>query len=163
MSYVPNSRILHGVPRAVAECYGKPHLGCRYRVSEFAYERKAVLRAAHTHERLEDARCICCGKMATNAHHYPPLGTACTFNHRGTLLRPALFAVCGSGTTGCHDGWHGGARFKALWKWDSEQFAQDWWEGDMLADLGAHSPELFLFGCWELYDMEQGRIWEVRL
>lgn len=163
MSYTPSPRLLHGTPYPVAECYGKPHLGCFYRVGEFAPERKAALKAAHSHAIAEGARCICCGRPATNAHHYPPLGTASTFRLRYELLRPALFAVCGSGTTGCHDGWHGGARFKALWRWDSDEYARDWWEGTMLADEGAHSPTLFLYGCWEVYDMEYGRIWQVRL
>lgn len=163
MNYVPHSKILHGVPYAVAECYGKPHLGARYRIEEFAWDRKAALRAAHSHELLEDATCICCGRMATNAHHYPPLGTASTFRHKNRLLRPSLFAVCGSGTTGCHNGWHGAARFRALWRWDSDQYAQEWWEGEMLPEVGEHSTELFLYGRWEIYDMEQGRIWQVRL
>ena len=163
MSYTPTSKLLHGYPLAVAECYGKPHIGCHYRVVEYNHERKATLRAAHSHKLNEGALCICCGRPATNAHHYPPLGTAISFTHQRERLRPALFAVCGSGTTGCHNGWHGGARFKALWRWDSDEFAREWWEGSLLKDEGAHSPSLYLFGCWELYDMEQGRIWQVRL
>ena len=163
MSYIPDSKLLHGLPLSVAECYGKPNFGAFYRVSEFADERKAALRAAHSHQLTDGAACICCGRPATNAHHYPPLGTCATFRRDdGVRLRPALFAVCGSGTTGCHNGWHGGARFKALWRWDSDEYARDWWERTLLQDEGAHSPSLYLFGCWELYDMEQGRIWQVR-
>lgn len=163
MSYTPPSMLLHGVPLAVAECYGKPHIGARYRVKGFDYGRKAALRAAHSHELIEGARCACCGRIATNAHHYPPLGTAITFEHpSGEVLRPSLIAVCGSGTTGCHNGWHGGARFRALWRWDSDEFARAWWEGDLLEAEGAHSPSLYSFGCWEFYDVEQGRIWQVR-
>ena len=164
MSWNPDMKLLRGVTQDQAECFGKPHLGAFYRISGFSDTRSARLAAAHSNQLMEDARCVCCGRPATNAHHWPPLRVAAAWEHpKGVRLRPALFAVCGSGTTGCHDGFHGGARFKALWRWDSDEFKREWWLGSMLEDLGAHSPALFEFGCWEFYDFETGRIWQVRL
>lgn len=151
MSYVPESRLLRGVPYHVAECYGKPHFLASYTGPTVNGTKLA-----------EGAVCMCCGKPATNAHHWPPKGSCPTFTLRGRKLRPALLAVCGSGTTGCHDGWHGGARFRALWKWDSDDSAREWWEGDFCG-LGPHDPMLYRFGCWELYDMLWGTIRQVRL
>ena len=69
--------------------YGLPHIDCRYRNS-----------SVNSNELIEDATCICCGRMATNANHYPPKGTAPVRHRNGYELKPALFAVCGSGTTG---------------------------------------------------------------
>jgi len=152
MSYQPSASLLHGFAYQAAECYGKPHFLCRY-----------AGKAVNSHELFEDATCMCCGRRATNAHHWPPRGKSPLFTLHGKTLKPALFAVCGSGTTGCHDGWHGGARFKALWKWDSERFAREWWEGSMMEELGPHSQALYGFGCWEAYDLRDGRIWQVRL
>jgi len=152
MTYVPDSWMLRGTPLAVAECYGKPHFLCDYTAN-----------GVNNTRIFQDAPCICCGRQATNAHHWPPKRTCPTFGFHGEKLRPALFAVCGSGTTGCHDGWHGGARFRALWKWDYDEFAMQWWEGSMLEEHGAHSNALYQFGCWELYDFVNGKIWEVRL
>lgn len=151
MSYVPHSRLLHGVPYAVAECYGKPHVGCSY-----------AGRSVASHHLLDGAACACCGRPAANAHHWPPRGTAPTFGFRGRKLRPALIAVCGSGTTGCHGGWHGEARFRALWRWEDDRFAEAWWSGSMLSDFAEHDPKLYAFGWWELYDLKEGRIWTIR-
>ena len=152
MSYVPPSFLLHGVPYPVAECYGKPHFLCDYRSENVRDTRLS-----------EDARCMCCGKPATNAHHWPPRRTAPTFGIYGHKLKPALFAVCGTGTTGCHDGWHGGARYRALWRWDSEDMAREWWEGELIATIGPHSMALYGLGYWEIYDMVDGKIRKVRL
>ena len=151
MSYVPPSKLLHGVPLAVAECYGKPHFLCDYAGPGVNQTRL-----------FDGARCMCCGRPATNAHHWPPKRTAPTFLFRGLKLRPALFAVCGTGTTGCHDGWHGSARFRALWAWDDDECAREWWEGALLEALGEHSNALYDLGCWEVYDMQEGRVWRVR-
>lgn len=150
MSYVPTARKLHGFPYQVAECYGKPHFLCSY-----------TGKGVNSHRLFEGATCMCCGRMATNAHHWPPKKNP-TFTLDGLALKPALFALCGSGTTGCHDGWHGGARYKALWRWDCDGYAYEWWEGDMF-DLPPHDQGLYNYGCWEVYDLSDGRIWEVRL
>ena len=152
--YRPTRAMTHGVPYPVAEAYGKPHFLCTY-----------TGKSVNATKMFDGATCMCCGKLATNAHHWPPKGTAPTFtwHQDGRKLRPALFAVCGTGTMGCHDGWHGGARFRALWRWDSDEYARDWWEGDMLEKLGEHSNALYRYGCWELYDFRDGTIREVRL
>ena len=152
MSYRPSRKATGGLPYTVAEMYGKPHIGCEYFGS-----------SVNSHHLLEDAMCVCCGKLATNAHHFPPKGTCPTFTFRGRKLKPALFALCGSGTTGCHGQWHSPRRYTALWKWDSEKYAKAWWEGDLLGEYEPHAPQLYLFGCWEVYDLLDGRIWEVRL
>ena len=151
MSYTPPAALLHGVPRNVAECYGKPHFLCSYYGN-----------GVNDTRLFDGATCMCCGRPATNAHHWPPKGRCATFTLDGVKLRPALLAVCGSGTTGCHDGWHGGARFKALWKWDCDDAARSWWE-EGFCGLAPHDPMLYRFGRWEVYDMKLGRIWEVRL
>ena len=164
MSYVPHSRLLHGVPYPVAECYGKPHYLCDYTVKRFnGWDKADRQRAVNSSQMFHGARCMVCGRPATNAHHWPPKGTAPTFDKGGIVLRPALFAVCGSGTTGCHNGFHGAARYRALWRWDTDYLAKEWWEGDLLMEVGEHSNELYGLGCWELYDIENGRIWQVRL
>ena len=150
MAYTPSASLLHGVPLHVAECYGKPHISCSY-IGESVNKTKVD----------DGALCVCCGALATNAHHYPPKRTSPTFKLRTLKLKPALFAVCGSGTTGCHDEWHGGARYKALWRWDCDDAAREWWEGGFCG-LAPHDPMLYVFGCWELYDMKSGRIWQVR-
>lgn len=140
---------LHNRPRAVFECYGKPHIGAFYANGRM-----------DSHKLEEGARCACCGKPATNAHHWPPRSKG-LFEHHGHILRPSLIALCGSGTTGCHGAWHG-ARFKALWMWDTPKYAQEWLDGYMLDEIEPHSPELYRYGCWEVYDASQSRIWQVR-
>lgn len=150
MSYVPPRELLHGVPFSVADCYGKPHIGCGYRNA-----------SVNSHFIADGERCAICGRPATNAHHWPPKGTASTFSLHGEDLKPSLIALCGSGTTGCHGDWHA-RHFSALWKWDSDDYAEAWWEGTLLSELGPHAMGLYLFGCWELYDFRDSRIWQVR-
>lgn len=131
--------------------YGLPHIGCHY-------EGKSV----NSHKLDEDAVCVCCGKIATNAHHYPPKGTAPVRHRNGYELKPPLFAVCGSGTTGCHDGWHGGARYEAWWRWDRHEYELQWEDGTLLDRHGPHSPALYYYGCWVIYDKKMDYEWEVR-
>lgn len=131
--------------------YGLPHIGCHYDG-----------RKVNDNRLDEDAVCVCCGKMATNAHHYPPKGTAPLRQRNGFILRPALFAVCGSGTTGCHDGWHGGARYEAWWRWDRAEYEQQWKDGTLLDRYGPHSRMLYYYGCWVIHDKKLDYIWEVR-
>lgn len=145
---------LQGLTLERAELFGKPHLGCRYTGrTEKAYERT-------------QARCCICGRPARSCHHVMPLGRARHFDMatpNGTWrLRSALFCLCGSGSTGCHDGFHGGARYKASWLWDEEAWAERWWDGLLLATHGPHSPELFRYGCWQVEDRKTGKVWEIR-
>lgn len=131
--------------------YGLPHIDCYYRND-----------SVNSNRLVAGATCVCCGRFATNAHHYPPKGTAPVRHRNGFTLRPALFAVCGSGTTGCHDGWHGGARYTAEWKWDSDELAEAWESGELLEEYGEHSNMLYNHGCWVIHDKKLGMEWEVR-
>lgn len=131
--------------------YGLPHIGCKY-------ENKSV----NSNRLLDDAKCVCCGLPATNAHHYPPKGTAPTRKRNGHVLKPALFAVCGSGTLGCHNDWHGGARYTAFWRWDRHEYEKQWEDGTLLEIHGAHSPALYYYGCWVIQDKKLDISWEVR-
>ena len=138
--------------RNIDECYGKPHLGAYYATG-----------SVDSNRLKEGAICVCCGRPATNSHHVAPKSRGHFFELHGKIMRTALFAVCGSGTTGCHNGFHGGGRFRALWVWDDRRWESDWWSG-RLFDQGIepHDPLLFEYGRWELYDMTEGGIHVVR-
>ena len=140
----------HNRSRQVFERYGKPHVMCHY-------EGKSI----RSHRLDDDAVCACCGMMAANAHHHPPVGMK-TVTLSGKVLRPSLIAVCGSGTTGCHDGFHGGARYTADWTWDLPEYGEAWLSGEMLDEYEPHDPRLYLFGCWEFEDRKTGRTWRYR-
>ncbi|MFR3452249.1 MAG: hypothetical protein ACLTSX_12580 [Collinsella sp.] len=77
-------------------------------------------------------------------------------------LRSPLFALCGSGTTGCHNGFHGGARYVPRWVWDNIQYEQQWWDGLLLKLYPPHHPGLYEYGRWEIEDRETGRIITIR-
>jgi hypothetical protein len=38
-----------------------------------------------------------------------------------------------------------------------------WWSGEMLETLQPHDQALYEYGCWEVYDLRDGRIWQVRM
>lgn len=151
MSYIPPRKALCGLSVDVAELYGKPHIGAFY-----------VGRSADSNRLEDDARCAICVARATNAHHLVPRSKGRTFELAGHVLRSPLFALCGSGTTGCHDGFHGGARFKARWVWMAPVAAEAWWSGDLLIDLDPHDPALFELGCYRVSDSVTGKSFEVR-
>ncbi len=140
---------LRGLPREKASLYGLPHLGARYHKGMGArrYCRTATC-------------CVVCGRPATNCHHVVPLSVGHTFEMvtpNGTFeLHSPLFALCGSGTDGCHNGFHGGATLKARWVWDSEKYERAWWSGELLARFGAHSKALFAYGRWEIENTRLG-------
>jgi len=144
-----------GLSYDVAECYGKPHIRAYY-------EGKGV----KTHRRENGAFCVICGKPATNAHHNPPISKGDVFllmtKWGQFVLKPSLIAVCGSGTTGCHNGFHGGARYKARWVWDSDEFARMWWEGEFLKRMAPHSKALYRYGKWAISDSVSGAVREFR-
>lgn len=138
-------RLLRGRSYEVASCYGMPHVGAFYAGSG----------ATGTLE--EYAPCAWCGRGATNAHHHPHRSQGAVWNMHtpwGTFaLRPALIAVCGSGTTGCHDLMHGGAALYPQWVWDDEDAEQEWWSGWLLAHgFAPHDPRLYEFGHWQITD-----------
>ena len=151
---MPSISQLRGLSLPVAERFGKPHIRCHYK-------RENV----DTNTLDDDAACIICGRMATNSHHWPPKGMGgknrsfSMATPMGTfVLLPSLFAVCGSGTTGCHNGFHGGGRFTADWIWDSNDNEEAWWDGYLLSHIIApHSPALFDYGCWLIKDRDTGR------
>ena len=155
MSFTPEREKLRGLSLEVAECYGKPHIHALY-VSE----------SVMSHTLTECAVCACCGKRARNVHHQPPLSKGRTFllmtEWGRFVLKPALFALCGSGTMGCHNGFHGGARFKARWVWDTDEHARMWWSGELLKSIPAHSPILYRYGRWVIRDRKAGRTYEYR-
>lgn len=146
---------LRGLSYEKASLYGLPHIGARYTKDG----------TSPSYERLSET-CSVCGSPATNCHHVVPRSAGKVFNletPRGTFaLRSPLFALCGSGTTGCHNDFHGGAKLKARWVWDSQSFEDAWWNGELLSRFGAHSPELFRYGCWEVEDKRRGITWLFR-
>lgn len=145
---------LAGHTMDVAERYGKPHVGAYYKSA-----------SVKSHTLADDyVPCACCGMPATNVHHDPPLRYGHEFpfwsdaRRDWIYLKPALFALCGSGTTGCHDGFHGGARYTIKWVWDYEDAFDDWWGGKLLEILEPHSPGLYQFGHWEIQDKKTGMV-----
>lgn len=146
-----DSARLGGMSYAKASLFGLPHIGCRYRGSR--YERT-------------QGWCFVCGRPAQSCHHVVPRGygkalTLSTPCGTWDLMSP-LFALCGSGTSGCHDGFHGGARYRARWAWDDERYEWQWWDGLILARHGPHSPEIYLYGQWEIDDTKTGKTLVVR-
>lgn len=143
----PDRDRLHSLAIPIAECFGKPHWQARYRSDN------ATPKSVNSYTLEENATCIVCGRKATNAHHCPPKGIMRVFplvTERGLFsLRPALLAVCGSGTTGCHGDIHAG-RIKVTWEWDHEGFQDAWWDGSLLEASGPHSPDLFACGFWRI-------------
>ena len=145
MTYIPDSSLLCGLSVEAAECFGKPHLGCHY------------VRDDTKSNRLdEQARCASCGKRAESSHHEPPLGMG--GRNRQLLLRtpmgihvlkPALIALCGSGTTGCHGKRHHG-ELPIRWVWERDEHAALWWSGELLKQFAPHDPRLSELGHWEI-------------
>lgn len=136
---------LRGLSIDKAEIYGKPHIGARY--------------VGNRYERTQGFCCIC-GRPATNCHHVIPRGRgdfAMQTPEGVQLLRSPLFAVCGSGTTGCHNGFHGGAFLQAKWVWNSPIYRDAWWSGELLRMYEPHSIELYQFGHWEIRDSRNNK------
>lgn len=132
---------LHGFSREDAECFGKPHFNATYT----DHGGTSLTRYVKT-----SMNCCICGRDAISTHHQPrreyftlstPLGT--------WKLRPALFALCGTGTWGCHgDVEHN--RIRIRWKWDRQEGEDKWWSGELLDAYGPHSIKLYDWGCWEI-------------
>ena len=151
MSFVPSSAQLCGLSLQVAELYGKPHIHAHY-----------AGKGVRTHRMDDGATCAVCRRMATNVHHVPPVskGLFTLRTPRGEWeLRPALFALCGSGTTGCHNLFHGGARYQPEWVWFLD-YQEAWWSGDLLKTYEPHDPGLFAYGRWVIHDRNTGTTFE---
>ena len=123
--------LLGGLSYDKAHLFGLPHLGCRYTHGD-------------RYELLDGEPCVVCGRPARNCHHVVPRSVRKVFRLGAYELRSPLFALCGSGTTGCHDGFHGGRRYVARWEWDVDESL--WWDGTLLDRHGPHSDELFGYG-----------------
>jgi len=129
-------RPLRGLSLETASLYGMPHIGSEY-------TGPGVDKYTHS----DYLPCIVCGMPASNIHHEPPRGksrardpeTGKTVKGaflletpKGSwLLRPALIALCGTGTKGCHGARHSGA-LSIRWEWDSDE--DKWWDGAFLSE-----------------------------
>lgn len=140
MIYTPPYAQLRGLSREKVDLYGKPNIGAAYTANKISATR------------LDDrATCtVCKSRIATNAHHVPsrgylPQGWDLVTRNGIWHLKPALIALCGSGTTGCHGAFHSGV-LKIRWEWNSEADGVAWWSGEILKDIEPHSPKLFNFG-----------------
>lgn len=141
MTYTPPKSQLRGLSVLHAEYYGKPHIHAYYKRDD-----------TDSHTREEHSRCFICGKLATNVHHCPPKSRGRQFQLQTPMgifiLKPALFALCGSGTTGCHGKFHNGL-LHAEWVWDDDKYAESWWSGYTLSHwVAPHSPLLYEQGFW---------------
>lgn len=142
--YIPTVEQLQGYSIENAECLGKPHVGASYlyrdRIDKYIMD--------------EDCTCAICGKLATNVHHQPFRSHGKGIIINGKLLRPSLFALCGSGTTGCHGKIHNGT-IKIKWKWVDENYAKRFWEGSLFEYAPPHSELLYEFGYWDFIDNQK--------
>ena len=147
----------HGFSREKAMLYGLPHIGAHYAHGGRKWSRSGARRYERTQE-----WCAICGRPATNCHHVVPVSNGAVFEldtPRGTFpLRSPLFAVCGSGTTGCHNGFHGGAFLKARWLWDSPEFEDAWWSGEIISRFAPHHPAIYCYGQWEIENTRTGLV-----
>ena len=145
--------------------YGMPHIGCRYTrddVSATAFDDSFV-------------PCAVCGAKATNRHHEPPRGLHSATDEDGTkrpgallmltdwgrfILKPALIALCGSGTQGCHGRRHN-REIGIEWTFDTPEYEEQWASGYLLAHGWLpHTERLYGIGCWHF--TADGRTWEHR-
>ena len=153
MSFVPDRSQLKGLSYQVASLYGMPHLGGEYWAD-----------GVDSYRRAEGSCCAVCGRPRPNVHHEPPKGKGRSFLLSTPMgqfvLKPALIALCGSGTTGCHGDRHAG-KLKIRWEWDSDEYAEKWWNGHWLSHgIKPHDPRLFQLGRY-VFEKE-GKEWEVR-
>lgn len=139
--YIPPASLLRGLSVSTAQKFGMPNAGAHYEG-----------RGVRSNRLDEGARCAFCRRPATNAHHVPAVGMGArnaSFPLHGYELRPALIALCGSGTTGCHGECHSGV-MRVEWVWDANEYAEAWWTGELLRELGPASPFLYDYGHWRL-------------
>jgi hypothetical protein len=140
--YIPESSVLRGLTVSSAQKFGMPNVGAFY-----------TGRGVHTNRLEEGATCAICGAMATNSHHEPQLGMGCrnaSFRLHGRVLTPALIALCGSGSTGCHGRVHSGS-YRIEWEWDDPETEAAWFDGRMPEEAYRHDKRMFWFGHWAVY------------
>ena len=154
---------LRGLPYETAKLYGMPCIGARYTADDVRKYRRDPL-----------APCAICGALSNSTHHEPPRG-ATKAKHDGKVypgsfllctpmgkfvLKPALFAMCGDGTRGCH-GMRTENGLRIRWEWDSDEEERRWWDGWYLSHgYAPHDERLFRHG---RYVIEMGDMaWEVR-
>lgn len=138
-AFVPPASLLRGLSVETAQKLGMPNVGAHY-----------AGKGVRTNRLDHGAACAFCGREAANSHHEPNVGMGARnafFELHGFELKPALIALCGSGTAGCHGDRHNG-RLRIRWEWDSDECAEAWWNGDMLREFGPASPMLYGFGEW---------------
>lgn len=134
--YLPTAKQLQGLSLETAECMGKPHVNAEYTASD-----------VNRYQLHAGTLCPICGRKALNVHHQPPKGRGKFLRIGDHLLRPALFGLCGSGTTGCHGRVHAG-KIKISWVWLSDEYAEKWWDGRLLEKLHPHDQKLYDYGYW---------------
>lgn len=154
-----DARLLNGLSREKASLMGMPHIGAHY-----THEGKKYRADGRRNYEPTIEHCCICGKSLRkpNCHHVVPLGHAGVFELHGKALRSPLFAVCGSGTQGCHNGFHGGAFLKPRWVWDSEEFERQWWSGELLEQLEPNSTLLYHYGQWEITNTKTHQVIKYR-
>lgn len=153
MSYVPPASLLRGLSVSTAQKFGMPNIGAHY-----------IGGGVRSTRLDEDALCAFCRRPAANAHHVPNVGMGGRnkgFTLHGHWLRPALIALCGSGTTGCHGECHGGL-MRIEWAWDSDEYAEAWWSGELLYRYGPANPKLYELGGWEITRLGIGTVKRIR-
>lgn len=146
MTYVPPASVLNGVPFDVASRFGMPHIGARYLRDD-----------VDSHKMHDGAVCPVCKKPATNVHHEPPKGAGGRYRQFTMyapwgrfILKPALIAMCGSGTRGCHGSRHSGD-VRITWEWFDDADAERWWTGELLSHgYLPHDEKLYDLGCWRI-------------
>lgn len=153
MSYTPPRERLRGLSTAYAGLYGMPCVGAYYERDD-----------TDSNRLKHGAVCARCGAKAVNSHHEPPKSKGRSFLLATPMgqfvLKPALIALCGSGTTGCHGMRHSGLlRFR--WEWDSDEIAEKWWDGWWLSHgYRPNSQSLFELGAY--IAEENGKEWVIR-
>lgn len=136
MTYRPRKKALQGLSYEKASCFGMPHFGATYRSKN-----------VNSNQLNPGALCAFCHRPATNSHHEPPKSNG-TLWLNGIPLKPALIALCGSGTTGCHGKRHA-RKITIKWEWKRDVYSILWWSGLFLAaGFKPHDPKLYQYGGW---------------
>lgn len=136
---------------------GMPHLDAHYIGGDDA------------HRLDDDAVCLFCGQMATEAHHIVPKGMGggnrirvLFTDHGRFVVRSPLMALCRK-----HHGWFHDGLLSIRWEWDSPEDMEAWESGRMLLPVplgmgySVHDPRLFLHGRY-IVEGKAGRPFDIR-